>query len=136
MASNREKAGCCSGNTSRLMPDAAKRLAEKRVADAINTGATILLDGCTGCHSRFTTLVKDGCEMEYKNLIELIARGHGIRHENKWKKLTASKDIDRIIEICKEHIKESPFSEEDIRRELPKYLLGAHIAENEKDSPC
>ena len=49
MERNREKAVCCSGNASRLMPEVAQRLAEQRVIEAKKIGAkTIAFTGESG----------------------------------------------------------------------------------------
>jgi len=118
----RERAVCCSGNTERLLPQIAKQIAEKRVIDAAKTGAKILITGCEGCERRFSNLVGSKYGLAFTNLLILISRGCGLGYENVWERLRASKDVEYIIEKCKKAIEESPFSEEDIRRELPRYL--------------
>jgi len=122
MERNRENSICCSGNASRLMPQVSQRLTEQRVIEATKTGAKKLLTSCYGCERRFTDFVGGKYGITYPHLIMLIAEGHRIYHENVWEKLSTSKDVKYIIERCKNAIEESPFNEDDIRRELPQYL--------------
>jgi Fe-S oxidoreductase len=123
MDSIKEKTVCCSGNASRLLGmDLARALAERRVFDAVKTGAKMLVTTCIGCEERLSKFPTRRYDMEVVNLISLIGKGNGIYHENMWEKLKATKDIEYIIRSCRKTIEESGIHEDDLRRELPRYI--------------
>jgi len=122
MKHNRERAKCCSGNASRLIPQVAEKLCEQRVVEALKTGAKKLITSCYGCERRFDSFIGQKYGITYPHLIMLIAQGNDIYHDNTWAKLTRTRNVEYIIEACAEEIDQSPFDEEDIRRELPQYL--------------
>jgi len=121
MVSSPKRAGCCGGNASRLMPEIAAKLAEARVLEASGTGASQIVTMCAGCEARMGKPAATH-DMSCVNLIALIGNALGIHHPNRWWELRATKDVDHIINECREAIERSDYTEEEIRRELPRYL--------------
>jgi Fe-S oxidoreductase len=77
MDRNRDQAECCGGGGGGNWIDirAGDRLAERRVAQAVETGADILVVACPFCLAMFEDAIKtkgyEG-EIEVKQLIELV----------------------------------------------------------------
>lgn len=82
MEHNRENAHCCGGVLSLLEdPEAAKRIGDVRLQEAVATGAEALIASCPCCEVQFrVTARKTGTPMPIVDLAHIAADGLGIEH--------------------------------------------------------
>ncbi len=81
MENCREQALCCGGGGGRmwLEPDPGKRLADIRVAQAIKTGAVIMITSCPYCIQNFEDSAKALCsDLQVKDIAEVVAEAMGL----------------------------------------------------------
>lgn len=104
-----ENTACCGSSAMDFFPESMAVVRDKRLQEAAETGADILIDICQTCHNIFA---KEEPKYPYAitNYISLVAEALGIKREDKFKKYKQWGNIDRIIEDAKELIEQSNYS--------------------------
>jgi Fe-S oxidoreductase len=75
MENNRERARCCGagGGVRAAFPDLANSIAYKRILEAKNTGAEIIVSCCPFCELSFKLINKEkNLGLQIKNITELV----------------------------------------------------------------
>ena len=80
MKHNRRKSMCCGAPLAGRDPQLAARVAEKRVAEAKETGAEILVIGCTGCFALSEQATSQGLEIYHITELAQLAMGEEPAH--------------------------------------------------------
>jgi Fe-S oxidoreductase len=82
MATNRKLANCCGagGMLAIHRPDVSEKVAELRIAEAKETGASLLISGCPRCDETFQkAMTANGMDdLKSINLVELTAEAVGL----------------------------------------------------------
>ncbi|BEQ15151.1 hypothetical protein FAK_22170 [Desulfoferula mesophila] len=114
MPRSAQKAACCGCSAIRHYPLVGYQMLEARIAEAAETGATIMATVCHYCNQMLASR-QEGAPFTVENYINLLASGMGVEREDKFRKYKAWADAERILEDAAPFVSQSPFSHELIK---------------------
>lgn len=117
---NQAQSGCCgNGAPNELYLE----LVDERLSEAKDAGAEVVTAVCGGCVLGFSKH-SERHGLTATNIINLIAQGLGIEHEDILSRCIDSGDVDSILSEVGPNIQQSEYTIDEMRNFIPKYLFG------------
>ena len=113
---------CCVSGAICWFPESCAQIRKVRLQEAAQTGAERLATVCHYCAQTFAS-EEDHRDFNITNYVNLVAEAMGIRRDDKFKKYTLWKSLERILSDANENIAESPFESERIVEVLQEVFM-------------
>jgi heterodisulfide reductase subunit D len=113
---------CCGSGAICWFPESCAQIRKERLQEAAQTGAERLATVCHYCAQTFAS-EEDRRDFNITNYVNLVAEAMGIRRDDKFKKYTLWKSLERILSDANENIAESPFESERIVEVLQEVFM-------------
>jgi len=121
MENVKEESPCCGAASETFFPGKNEPMRQKRLQDFKNSGAQRLVTACVGCESTYQKW-KNHDEMETVNLFPFILEHLGMTRQNPLKPYYPTKDVDAVIENYRGNIPAGPYTEDEYRAVVAKFL--------------
>lgn len=104
---------CCGSGAVCWYPKSADQVREERLKEAAKTGAEHLIAVCHYCNQIFAA--EEKCyDFKVTNYVNLVAQAMGIKRDDKFKKYSRWKNLERITSDAAENIADSRFERDHI----------------------
>jgi heterodisulfide reductase subunit D len=113
---------CCGSGAICWFPESCAQIRKERLQEAAQTGAERLATVCHYC-AQTCASEEDRRDFNITNYVNLVAEAMGIRRDDKFKKYTLWKSLERILSDANENIAESPFESERIVEVLQEVFM-------------
>ena len=114
---------CCGSGAICWFPESCSQIREERLKEASQTGADRLVTVCHYCNQTFAA-EEQRYDFSVTHYVSLVAEAMGIRRDDKFKKYTRWRSLERILKDAEAHIAESPFENELIIEVLQAVFKG------------
>jgi Fe-S oxidoreductase len=121
MKTNRKDALCCGGLANFGHAKVTHNIRNKRLKEAEATGAEIMVTTCSGCYSAYAAW-DDKYPFTVMSDINLIGEAMGIVHENKFREILYSDNLDKIVDDARDAIESNNLSTDKIKEMLARYV--------------
>lgn len=118
---SREEVKCCGISSPLIENKSMKILQGEFLSESKGTGADIILDICHTCHNLFLNTI-DQNDIEAHNYITLISNALGFKSHDLLKELKQMDDIDVLMGRVDKYIEDSPFTKEEIKKEIKAFF--------------
>jgi Fe-S oxidoreductase len=118
-----QETSCCGSGAICWFPGSCAQFRKKRLQDAAQTRAERLVTVCHYCSQTFAA-EESHYDFRVTNYVNLVAEAMGIRRDDKFKKYTLWRSLERILKDADEDIAESPFETERIIEVLQAVFMG------------
>jgi Fe-S oxidoreductase len=118
---SRQDVKCCGISSPLIENECMKMLQNEFLADSIETGADIILDICHTCHNLFLNIINQN-DIETYNYITVIANALGFESHDLLRELKQISDINELMTRVDLYIKDSPFTKEQIEKEIRSFF--------------
>jgi Fe-S oxidoreductase len=108
-----EDTHCCGSGAICWYPQSAHQVREERLKEAARTGADRLVAVCHYCNQTFAA-EEQRYNFKVANYVSLVAEALNIKRDDKFKKYSSWKDLERITSDAADNIADSPFEMEQI----------------------
>ena len=113
---------CCGSGAICWFPDSSARIRKERLQEAAQTGAERLVTVCHYCSQTFAA-EEAYYDFSVTNYVNLVAEAMGFRREEKFKKYSRWKNLERILKDADDNIAQSPFDSDRIIEVLQAVLV-------------
>lgn len=115
-------ARCCGSGAICWYPRSADQVRDERLKEAAQTGAECLIAVCHYCNQTFAAQ-EQSYDFKVTNYVNLVAEAMGIKRDDKFKKYSSWKDLERITSDAAVNIVDSPFERDHIVEVLKNVFI-------------